>query len=226
MRTAFLAFALTAWALPVCAQVPAPADPEFRIEFEHPGTSPAHWTLIIHPDGSGHFHSLPGEPPQLHGMENQRILDLPEIDRDIHLSARYARRVFDVARRHKYFNEECENRQKVAFSGWKRLSYQGQDGSGSCRFNSGRDKEINALSDSLLSVEETILYGERMKLLLQYDRLGLDTEMEGLWAAVEESRAEQIGSIREVLDRLCDDPRVLERVKKRARMLLARIGEE
>jgi hypothetical protein len=223
----FLASALTMWALQACGQAAPPAGAEIQIEFEHPGMSPAHWTMIIHPDGSGHFHALPRNPPQqFENTENRRIPDLGEIDRDVNLSERYARRVFDVAQRHKYFNEECESRQKVAFSGWKKLSYQGQDGSGSCRFNYGADKEINALSDSLLSVEETIIFGERLKLYLQYDRLGLDTEMEGLWAAAEDSRAEQFGSIRDILDRLCSDPRVLERVKKRARMLLARIDDE
>lgn len=226
MRTALLASALALWALHACGQASAPVGPEVRIEFEHPGESPSNWTLILQPDGSGHFHALPVSPHSGQGTENQRIPNLPEIDHDIHVSARYARHVFEIARRHNYFNEECESRQKVAFSGWKKLSYQGSDGSGSCRFNSARDKEIGALADSLLSVEETIVFGERLLLLLQYDRLGLDTEMESLWSAAEESRAEQIGSIREILDRICNDPRVLERVKKRARMLLARINEE
>jgi len=227
MRTALLASALAVCSLRMCAQAPLPADPEIRIEFEHPGELPAHWTLIIHPDGSGHFHTVPEDPAHpRQNDEDQRIPDLPDIDRDVQLSARYARRAFETARRHKYFNEECESRQKVAFTGWKKLSYQGQDGSGSCRFSFASDKEIRALSDSLRSVVETIVSGERIKLFLQYDRLGLDKEMEGLWSDLAESRAAQIGSIREILDRLCDDPRVLERVKKRARMMLARIDDE
>jgi hypothetical protein len=73
-------------------------------------------------------------------------------------------------------------------------------------------------------VTETILEGARLEKLLQHDRLGLDREMEFLIDAAGSGRAQQICTIREILVRLADDDDVLERVRKRARILLAQAG--
>jgi hypothetical protein len=71
-----------------------------------------------------------------------------------------------------------------------------------------------------MAVSETILEGARLELLLQHDRLGLDAEMEFLAEAAGDGRAQQLCAIRGILERLAQDDSVLERVRKRARMLL------
>jgi hypothetical protein len=111
---------------------------------------------------------------------------------------------------------------KVAFQGWKRLSYRGPDGQGSCEYNYSKDKDIQALGDSLVSVAGTILEGARLEMLLQHDRLGLDQETEYLVEALGDGRVQQIGAIQAILERLAEDDSVMERVRKRARALLAR----
>jgi len=203
-------------------------EPVFEVEYTHPAQTPSHWTLTLHPDGRGHFHSERKDPAGdvEESPEKMRTADPPDIDRDIELSGRFASRVFDTARRHKFFNEECDSRLKVAFTGWKKLSYRGPDGAGTCRFNYSQDKEIEALGGSLVSVAEAIAAGERLLLLLQHDRLGLDRETENLAVAEADGRVEQLGVIRGILEQVRDDPRVMERVKKRVRLLLAHADEE
>jgi hypothetical protein len=56
--------------------------------------------------------------------------------------------------------------------------------------------------------------------LLQHDRLGLDQEMDFLTEAVQDGRAQQVCTIRDILQRLVQDDAVLDRVRKRARSLL------
>jgi hypothetical protein len=213
-----LAVALLAVAAPVAAngQAPPVADPTFQADFSNPGLSPSQWTLTLRPDGTGHFRSQAGKPP---GDATEEIA-LSAVDRDIQVSAAYAGRVFAAAGRHRWFNEACESHLKVAFQGWKTLTYTGPQGQGSCTFNYSKDKEIQELGDSLEAVAETILEGARMELLMQHDRLGLDAEMEFLVEAVGDGRAQQVCVIREILGRLAQDDTVLERVRKRARMLL------
>jgi hypothetical protein len=213
MRATVLVLALAALALPMQSETGS----VFQVEYSNPGLSPSHWILTIHPDGNGHFHSERGNAP----VTNPQTIDAPNVDRDIQLSAGFAERVFQTVRDRKWFNTECESHMKVAFQGWKKLSYSGPEGQGSCAFNYSRDKEIQALGDSLLSVAETILTGARLEMLLQHDRLGLDREMESLEEAAREGRAQQICAIRGILERLAEDPEVMERVRKRARMLLA-----
>jgi hypothetical protein len=110
----------------------------------------------------------------------------------------------------------------VAFQGWKKFSYSGPEGQGVCEFNYSKDKEIQSLGDSLMAVAGTILEGGRLEMLLAHDRLGLDREMEYLLEASADGRVQQICVIRGILERLAEDDGVMERVRKRARMLLAK----
>jgi hypothetical protein len=188
------------------------------MDYSNPGLTPAHWILKLSPDGSGHFWSERGNAP----MDASQGLETANLDRDIHVSAAFASRVFDTARQHKLSDAQCESRMKVAFQGWKKVSYKGPDGSGSCTFNYSKDKEIQWLGESLVAVAGTVVEGARLETLLQHDRLGLDKEMEYLTEAAGDGRVQQIGTIRSILERLADDPEVMERVRKRARVLLAR----
>jgi hypothetical protein len=59
-------------------------------------------------------------------------------------------------------------------------------------------------------------------MLLQHDPLGLDKAMDYITEAANDGRLQQICTIRDTLQRLQDDPHVMDRVRKRARLLLAR----
>jgi len=224
IRTTFFAAFLAAAVLAFVAfGLPAQGavGPVVSIEFSDPGLSPQHWTLVLHADGSGHFRSQRGDVPP----SSLQAIDAPDVDRDIRLSAQFADRVFQTARRHKLFNSACESHMKVAFQGWKKLSYTGPEGQGSCEFNYSKDKDLQALGDSLVAVSSAILEGARLETLLQHDRLGLDKEMEYLVEASGDGRVQQICVIRETLERVAQDEDVMERVRKRARGLLARAEE-
>ena len=210
--------ALAALGLPVRGEVGTAAGPVLQVDYSNPGLSPAHWPLTLRPDGSGHFHSERGNG----GGEGAEEIEAPTVDRDVRVSAKFAERVFQTAYQHKLFSSECESHLKVAFQGWKKLRFSGPDGEWGCEFNYSKDKEIQALGDSLVAVAGTILEGARLEMLLQHDRLGLDRETEYLVEALGDGRVQQICTIRGILERLADDPGVLERVRKRARVLLAR----
>ncbi|MGA7343105.1 MAG: hypothetical protein WBE72_13075 [Terracidiphilus sp.] len=213
-----LALAAAALMLGAGSRAGTAMEPVVVVDFTNPELSPTEWTLTLHPDGSGHFSSRMGKPPE-GGLQE---IDAPDVNRDVQLSADFTRRVFSAAQHQKLFNEDCESHLKVAFQGWKKLSYTGPDGSGSCTFNYSKDKEIQALGDSLCAVAETILEGARLEMLLQHDRLGLDKEMEFLVDAAGNGRAQQICAIRGILVRLAQDDEVMERVRKRAELLLKR----
>jgi hypothetical protein len=192
--------------------------PVFRIDFSNPGLTPSRWSLEFHRDGSGHFRSERGDAVQ----EGAHGIEAPDVDRDVHLSTKFVEHAFKVTERHKIFARGCESHLKVAFQGSKKLSYSGPDGQGGCEFNYSQDSEIQALGDSLVAVATTIIEGARLEMLLQHDRLGLDKEMGVVEEAAGDGRVQEICCIREILERLSQDPAVMERVRKRARDLLAR----
>ena len=211
--------AAAAFALAAQAQAGSAPGPVIVVDFTNPGVSPSHWTLTLHPDGNGHFQAERGNPPN-----PSEGMDVPNEDRDVRLSADYAGHVFKIAKEHNWFNQKCESHLKVAFQGWKKFSYTGPEGQGSCTFNYSQDREIQALGDSLIGVAETLREGARLEMLLQHDRLGLDREMEYICDGAKDGRIVQIGAIREILERLAGDDEVLERVRKRAETLLAQAG--
>jgi hypothetical protein len=216
MRTGLLALAAVLLALPACSQ----SDPVFQIDFSNPGITPSHWTLTLHPDGSGHFQSERGRAP----AEAEPAMDAPNLNRDIQLSTEFAQRVFQLAHRGNWAGAECESHFKVAFQGWKKLSYSGPDGQSTCTFNYSKDKETQALADSLVAVAGTILEGARMEAMLAHDRLGLDRETQYLVEASGDGSIQQLCAIRGILERLAEEPSVMERVRKRALLLLAKSG--
>ncbi len=209
-----------ALAMSVHGQSAPPMAETVRVEFANPALSPTHWTLTLHPDGQGEFQWTAGK---IEAGDPQGIQP-PSQNRKIQVSAAFAAGIFQTARRHRWFNAPCESHLKVAFTGWKTLSYSGPEGSGSCVYNYSRDKEIEALGDSMTAVAQTILEGARLEMLLQYDRLGLDSELASLQRAVQDGRAQQVDAIRDILERLAGDQEVMERVRKRARLLLAQAG--
>jgi hypothetical protein len=219
MRTALLTAALAALMAPVPA-LPALSDsgPVFRVDYSNPGVTPAHWTLMINPDGSGHFQSERGSAP----ASNPPTLEAPNVDRDVRLSGQFAERVFEEVHLQAQLGRDCESHLKVAFQGWKKFSYSGPEGEWTCEFNYSRDKQVQALGDQLVAVASTILEGARLETLMQHDRLGLDHETEFMMEASGDGRLLQICAIRSILERLASDDEVMERVRKRARQLLAR----
>jgi hypothetical protein len=217
MRALFLALSVATMTIAAHGD-PAPV---LRMDFSNPGLTPSQWTLEFHPDGSGHFRSDRGNAT----TGDPRLIEAPNVDRDIQVSEKFAEHAFQVAQHHKYFRGECESHMKVAFQGLKKLSYDGPKGEGSCEFNYSRDAEIQALGDSMVAVATTIIEGARLETLLHHDPLGLDKEIQNVQEAAGDGRAQQICSIRDILERLSEDPAVLERVRKRAKALLAQADQ-
>ncbi len=189
--------------------------PVIQEDFSDPELSPSQWTLIVHPDGTGHFRS------NMEPKASTKVIEAPNIDRDIEVSKDFAGHAFEVAKSHKWFNAQCESHLKVAFQGWKTLSYTGPAGRGTCTFNYSRDREIQSLGEGMQAVAQTIMEGARLEVLLQHDRLGLDQEMEFLTEEFQDGRAQEVDAIRDILERLAGDDEVLDRVRKRAQNLLA-----
>jgi hypothetical protein len=213
MRVLVLALAAAILTLPMNGE---PAASVFQVDFSNPALTPAKWTLVIHPDGSGHFHSDRGTLPP----GEQHMIEPATIDRDVRLSDEFVNRVFDTVRKQK-LGDNCESHLKVAFQGLKKFTYSGPDGEDSCEFNYSKNRDIQSLGDSFVAVASTIIEGARLELLLQHDPLGLDHEMEFLMQGSKDGRLQQICAIRGILQKIQDDPSVMERVRKRAGILLA-----
>lgn len=192
----------------------APMD-EVKLEYSNPQLIPAQWTLVVWPDGRGHFQAVRGNAaaPDSSSIEPQVI------DQDVHLSGEYAGRIFEMLQRHPPQPGHCENHSKVAYQGTKTLEYRGPDGTRTCTFNYAKDRELGEVANSMMSVAATLIEGARLTMIWQHDPLGLDKEIEFIMEAAADGRLQQICAIRDTLQRLAADPGVMERVRKRAAKL-------
>ena len=190
---------------------------ELRLEYSNPNLMPAQWTLVMWPDGRGHFHAERGNAKDRN--QDEASMEPAVIDRDVQLSGTFAGQMFQILRHHPLQAGQCESRSKVAFQGWKKLEYSGPNGVGACEFNFAKDREIGAVADSLIAVAATLIEGARLEMILVHDPLGLDKEMDYLTEAAGDGRLLQIRTIRNILLRLGDDSTVMERVRRRAEKL-------
>lgn len=195
-------------------------DAQVRVEYSNPGLYPAQWSLVLHPDGTGHFHAEGGKRP----VDYSDTILPGTVDREVHLSPDFTRHLFDQVHDKRILHDKCESHLKVAFQGTKKISYTGPDTEGGCEFNYSTNKEIQELGESLVAVGSTLIEGARLELLYQHDPLGLDKAIQFVVEATGDGRLQQISAIRGILERLEDDPHVMERVRKQAHMLLARSG--
>jgi hypothetical protein len=200
------------------AQASGPVS-TFTFKFENPQLQPASYILEIHEDGSGHYKSVPGVPApdsfSTDGVAPQAI------DREIKISDILRTKLFSTARSHHYFAIACEaTKLHVAFTGKKTLTYSGPDGQGSCTYNYSQDEELNRLADEMEAVSFTLEEGQRIASQLQHSRLALDAELETLQDAAKNGRAVELENIAPQLQSVVDDEAVLERARRRAKMLL------
>jgi hypothetical protein len=215
MRALAVGFVWVCWGGGLHAEEPA----VLQMEFTNQNLVPSHWVVKIHPDGSARFDSDGGPA----SAEETGHIAVWDIHRDFQLGSAFTDQAFLIAKSRKLFNFPCESHLKVAFQGTKRLSYSGPEGNGSCEFNYSKDKEIESLGNSMMALEYTIVSGARLEKLLLHDRLGLDKELEDLQEAFKEGNAATAEAIRDVLTRIADDDEVMDRARKRARMLLAQV---
>jgi hypothetical protein len=120
------------------------------------------------------------------------------------------------------FNVQCASKAKnIADTGTKTLSYSAPDGSGSCTYNYSENKDVQSLTEIFEGMAETMDEGRQLDHLHRYDRLGLDSAMTFLAEEVTAGHALEVGTIAASLRSIAEDADVMQRVRARARTLLA-----
>ncbi len=183
--------------------------------FDNPQLQPAHYVMIIPEQGPAHFVSTPGAAPvpgALQPEPQDRGLTIPDPQRAA---------LFSLARKHKLFAEECDNKHgRLAFTGTKTLAYAGPDGAGSCSFNYAKDQKLAQAADDLIAVANALEEGRKLRVLLEHDKLGLNGEIDVLAEEKSAGRALALQNIAPVLQAIIDDPDVLNHTRTSAQALL------
>jgi hypothetical protein len=192
---------------------------EIRFTYENPKLQPQKYVLTVQEDGTGHYQSEGGGPPN--DAEGAAAASAEPEDRPIHISKEIRDAMFASARKNKLFASSCEDGGKnIAFQGTKTLTYKGPEGTGSCMYNWSKNSQINKLTEQFQAIAVTLEEGNKLKRQYEHGRLSLDSELEFLDQMVHDGRALEVENIAPILQTIAGDDAVLKRAQRRAQTLL------
>jgi hypothetical protein len=196
---------------PAAADDASPSKAEVRFDFARVGLPVPKFTLDIRNDGTGTYtaeDSSAGQSQQVH--------------REFTLTAATTKRIFTLARTVR--PDTCASKAKnIADSGTKTLTYIASGTTSSCTYNYTEVKDLQALTDIVQGITETMDQGRRLDFLHRFDRLGLDDAISFLAEEISSGRALEIGTIEPTLRSIAADAQVMQRVRTKAAALLALI---
>jgi hypothetical protein len=88
-------------------------------------------------------------------------------------------------------------------------------------YNYSENKDVQSITEIFQGMAETMDEGRQLDHLHRFDRLGLDAAITFLAQEVSAGRALEVGTIAPSLRSIADDEDVIQRVRARARTLLA-----
>ena len=213
-----LAWGLLPSAMALAAASAQVTSAQIRFTYQNSQLQPQRYVVTVQEDGAGSFHSEVGGGSGANEAESTAAVAQ---DRAIHISKAQREMMFASARKNKLFAFACEDKEKnIAYQGTKTLEYEGPEGKGSCTYNWSKNSQIQKLTDQFEAVATTLEEGGKLQRQYEHGRLSLDVEIEFLEQMAHEGRATEIENIAPLLQTLVNDEGVLQRVQRRAKMLL------
>lgn len=226
MRSAFTA-AMVLLARPLFPAQAAPppaaagktAVAEIRFTLENSQIHPIRYSLRIAEDGSGDYRSTAGGA--LPSDSGSGLIIVPDQSRPIQVGTALRARLFQIARRNRFFGVHCQANGDVAFTGTRTLEYGGPDGQGSCTFTWTKLKDIEELTGILQGIACTLDQGGLLTIEHAHTPLALDTGLDDLAQMAQQGQALELENIAPVLTAIAEDEHVIERDQRLARELLS-----
>jgi hypothetical protein len=186
---------------------PQAAPARIIFDYDFPGETPSHYRIELTESGQGRY-----QAPSAEGLLAS--------DMAFHLSPTATASWFATARELHYFDGNFEARRKVAAIGSKTLRFDGPDGHGQATMNYTEDKRMAELIRNFQSIGFTLQIGQRFESDIRFHRIGLDDDMGTLQQNLKNRLASHPEIIAPILQRLVDDPEVMERLRREAAGIL------
>jgi hypothetical protein len=196
----------------------SPAVPTVTFTFDWPSIEPHRYIISVDSSGNAAYQSWTAE-----NVEQAVAGDPYMLKFTVSTAARD--RIFALTRQLKYFNGDFEyHKHRVASTGDKTLAYADPDKQYETRYNWSENAGIDELTALFQGMSTSIESGRRLERLRRFDRLGLEEELKNLEHFAVEHRATELQIIAPILERLAQDPAVLNIARQRARHVLQVAG--
>jgi len=113
-------------------------------------------------------------------------------------------------------------KQRIAFTGKKKITYKDSLHQGSTTLNWSENKDVMELVDTFQGIETTLEIGRRLEYFYKHQKLGLFEEMKHAQEADQNGWLRESYLIRDILQKLISDPKVIQSVRNGAKSLMDR----
>ena len=208
---------LACFLLASCALLAQPSSTS-RITFEQrwPASNPQWFEIVIHPDGSAKYRSLPHQ-------ESNSSADDPAAEPyecSFTLSPRSQQLVFAAAPKLSGFQSSLD-KIKVAYTGSKTLRYEdGAGGSSFISYNYSSSPELSGVTALMQAISETIERSQTLLFQARFNKLALDSTLKDAETLLSPGRLPEPQLLEPTLRRIADDPTIMNIARQRARQIL------
>ena len=140
---------------------------------------------------------------------------------EFHATSATARKIFELSRNTNYFQGSFDyTAHRIADTGRKTLAYHDREKNTETKYNWSEDKSIQSLTALFEGISIVIESGQRIETKRRFDPLGLDAELRIVEDANKKGEIPELQAIAPVLQKVADDPQVMNIARERARKLL------
>ncbi|MGH9510889.1 MAG: hypothetical protein ACRD2U_02005 [Terriglobales bacterium] len=179
-----------------------------------PGSEPEHYTISVGADCRASYQSDGKVTEQSAGDESYHY--------DFTVTPPNCSRIFDLAKRARYFDGAIDSKRKnIAATGTKILSYKDAQRNAKATYNYSPLPEVQDLTALFQDMSATMEFGRRLEYDHRYQKLALDEDLRRMDESAGRSGLQEIPAISPVLQKIVDDPSLMNVIRARAQRMLA-----
>jgi len=186
------------------------------IAFEQafPGSEPEHYVISITSDCHGAYQS------------EGKLTDQSAAEESFHFDFTFTpatcAKIFDLTKQAHYFQGKVDSKKKnIAATGMKTLSYKDDQRNTKATYNYSPIPAVLELTTIFQSLGATMEFGRRLEYDRRYQKLALDEDLKKMEGATGVNGLEEISAIAPTLQKIVDDPSLMNVVRARAQRLIA-----
>lgn len=193
--------------------------PTVAFTCDFPGSNPSHYGLSVTINGLASY--ISDGKVNKDAVTSDGADPEPPFRMDFQLSAATSTRIFELAKAARYFEGDVDSKKKnIASTGNKTLSYRDAGKTNVANYNYSPVPAVEELTVLFQDLSSTVEFGRRLEYGYRYQKLALDEEIKRMEGTRVAETWPDLAAAAPVLQKIVDDPSVINTVRARAQRLL------
>jgi hypothetical protein len=208
------------------ARAQQPVVPTVAFSCDFPGSNPSHYGFSVTANRMASYISDGKLNTAKDSASDASPTDDGPFRMDFPLSAATAAHIFDLAKTARFFQGTIDSKKKnLASTGDKTLIYHDADKSNMANYNYSTIPSVQELTALFQNLSAAVEFGRRLDYEYRYQKLALDEELKRMEDTTTlQDVGPDLSAAAPALQKIADDPSVINTVRARAMRLLQRAG--